>query len=213
MAGGTDLHRLEDARIVVVAAEHDDGRSGRTLVHSPNSVGAEVLRRHVDEHHVRGGSVEDGHRLVGPLHLGDDLDVGLAIEHFPDSNPEQGVRFHDDQANLLVGRGLGDRRASWHSRTSAARAGSPPPEPTPAVVAAHDPIDSKPGANSSWYPIASVLPLGDGGCLWYTSPSGLGAIAQLEERLNGIQKVRGSNPLSSTKTSGRWLAELRLGLR
>ena len=27
-----------------------------------------------------------------------------------------------------------------------------------------------------------------------------GAIAQLEERLNGIQKVRGSNPLSSTNT-------------
>jgi hypothetical protein len=27
-----------------------------------------------------------------------------------------------------------------------------------------------------------------------------GAIAQLGERLNGIQKVRGSNPLSSTKT-------------
>ena len=32
----------------------------------------------------------------------------------------------------------------------------------------------------------------------YTPPSGFGAIAQLEERLNGIQKVRGSNPLSST---------------
>ncbi len=83
--------------------------------------------------------------------------------------------------------------------------GVAPPEPTPAVFAAHDPIDPKPAANSSWYPIASVLPLGDEGCLWYTSPSGLGAIAQLEERLNGIQKVRGSNPLSSTnKTSGRW---------
>ena len=32
------------------------------------------------------------------------------------------------------------------------------------------------------------------------SPSGVGAIAQLGERLNGIQKVRGSNPLSSTNT-------------
>ena len=27
-----------------------------------------------------------------------------------------------------------------------------------------------------------------------------GAIAQLEERLNGIQKVKGSNPFSSTNT-------------
>ena len=33
----------------------------------------------------------------------------------------------------------------------------------------------------------------------YTPGSGRGAIAQLGERLNGIQKVRGSNPLSSTK--------------
>ena len=37
-----------------------------------------------------------------------------------------------------------------------------------------------------------------GGWPWYTPPLRRGAIAQLGERLNGIQKVRGSSPLSST---------------
>ena len=75
-------------------------------------------------------------------------------------------------------------------------------------LAAHDPIDPVPAAYSSgsqragrlWpgvYGRASVLDsLGTSQRL--RSSTNRGAIAQLEERLNGIQKVRGSNPLSST---------------
>ena len=38
-----------------------------------------------------------------------------------------------------------------------------------------------------------------------------GAVAQLGARLNGIQKVRGSNPLSSTNTLRRWRRPERFG--
>jgi hypothetical protein len=89
MGGRTDLHRLEDARIVVLAAEHDDRRSRRPLVHPSNGLCPGGLGRHFDKDHVRRGGVDHGHRLVRPPDLGHDLDVGLAIEDLPDSDPEK----------------------------------------------------------------------------------------------------------------------------
>ena len=55
--------------------------------------------------------------------------------------------------------------------------------------------------------IAAKITLTLRGCVLYSAAIWYGVVAQLVERLNGIQEVRGSNPLGSTSSECSGLAD------
>ena len=102
VAGGPDLDRLQHARVVVLAADHDDPRTGRLLGQSPGrGTRRRLLQLDVDDEHVGGPCLDHRHGVVGRSNLGDDLHVGFVVEDTADPETDERAWLDEHDPNGL----------------------------------------------------------------------------------------------------------------
>ena len=98
------LDGVEQRVLVLFGRQDDDRRRGELPLDPLGRLDAAGRgQREVHEDHVGVGRERRVHRRPGVVRLGDDLEVGLALEDLADADAEQRVVVDDDDPHPLVG--------------------------------------------------------------------------------------------------------------